>query len=158
MNSQAFHVLVVCTGNICRSPMAEGLLKHLLRGELRTRVTVSSAGTQALHGDRAQPFAIATMHNRGLDISGHRARLLGPGLIRAADLIVVMEPQHARVIRRTVLTVGSNVRLLSRFGTDPDLKAIPDPMGAPLTVYQACADMMQPCIQGLLGWIEKNWM
>ncbi len=150
------HVLIVCTGNICRSPMAEGMLKNQLSDLLAKRVTVSSAGTHALHGNQAQPFAIQAMQSRGIDISEHRARLVGPGLIRTADLIVVMEPLHARLIRRAVLSGRSKVSLLSSYGPDPNLEEIPDPMGAPLKIYEGCAGLMQPCIDGLITALEKT--
>lgn len=147
---------MVCTGNICRSPMAEGMLTHQLSDSLAKRVTVSSAGTHALHGNQAQPYAVQTMQRRGIDISEHRARLAGPVLIRTADLIVVMEPLHARLIRRAVLSTRSKVSLLSSYGPDPNLKEIPDPMGAPLKVYQDCADLMQPCIDGLITSLDQT--
>ena len=119
------------------------------------KVTVASAGTHALHGDRAQPFAVQTMRQRGIDITAHRARLVGPTLIRAADLIVVMEPLHARLIRRAVMQTGPKVQLLTSFDPNSDLREVPDPMGAPLKTYEACADLMEPCIQGLIASLEK---
>jgi len=156
MNEQRHHVLVVCTGNICRSPMAEGMLKHQLPEPLANVVTVASAGTHALHGNQAQPFAVQAMQGRGIDISEHRARLVGPVLIRTADLIVVMEPLHARLIRRAVLSGRPKVSLLSSYGPDPNLEEIPDPMGAQLKVYKDCAELMQPCIDGLITVLEQT--
>ena len=156
MTAKTYHVLMVCTGNICRSPMAEGMLKYGLPKTLAHRISVASAGTHALHGNRAQPFAVQTMQQRGVDITKHRARLLGPTLIRAADLIVVMEPLHARLIRRAVMNIGSKVQLLTFYNPETDLREVPDPMGAPLATYEACADLMQPCIQGLITALEKT--
>ncbi len=158
MNHRRHHVLVVCTGNICRSPMAEGMLKRRLPDALAKIVSVASAGTHALHGNQAQPYAVQAMQRRGIDITGHRASLVGPALIRAADQIVVMEPLHARLIRRAVLNAQSKVSLLSVFGPDPTLKEIPDPMGAPLKVYEDCADLMQPCINGLIASLAQTWL
>ena len=65
-----YRILVVCTGNICRSPMAEGMLKKDLPERLAARVMISSAGTHALHGNMAQPHAIEVMQGMGVDISG----------------------------------------------------------------------------------------
>jgi protein-tyrosine phosphatase len=147
---------MVCTGNICRSPMAAGMLEQGLPEALAKTVSVSSAGTHALHGDRAQPFAIETMRRRGIDISDHRARLVSPALIRAADLIAVMEPLHVSLIRRAVLSAGPNVQLLTAYNPNSEHSEVPDPMGAPLKTYEACADLMQPCIDGLIRSLEQT--
>lgn len=86
-------VLVVCTGNICRSPMAEGLLKNLLP-DLR----VMSAGLEALTGFSADPIAVELMMSRGVDIAHHRARQLESWMCRDFDLILVMENLQKRLI------------------------------------------------------------
>lgn len=148
-SARVHHVLIVCSGNICRSPMAEGLLKALLPPELEGVVQVTSAGTLALHGNRAEPNAILAMAKRGIDISAHRARLLSGALVGAADRIVVMEPQHARAVRRASFGARRRVALLSSYGPNRKLRSIPDPIGAPLSTYEACARLMEPCLEGL---------
>ena len=89
-------VLVVCVGNICRSPMAEAMLQHELKD--KTDVSVTSAGLGSLAGHAASKHAVALMEERGLDISGHKARQLTPDLISDSDLILVMEAGHRRAI------------------------------------------------------------
>ncbi len=109
-------VLVVCTGNVCRSPMAEHLLRTALPG-----LDVSSAGTGALVGEPMQPFALSALAARGIDGSAFRARQLGGEQIEVADLVLTATRRHRadvvtlspRAAART-FTVGELDRLLSR--------------------------------------------
>src|SRR5512136_1311836 len=89
-------VLVVCVGNICRSPMAEALLRARL-GHW-PRFDVSSAGLSALVGRPADESTVALMRERGIDISAHRARQLTPRLVAGSDLVLVMETGHERAV------------------------------------------------------------
>jgi protein-tyrosine phosphatase len=84
-------ILVLCIGNICRSPMAEGLLKEALPGH-----EISSAGLGALVGQPADPHAVALMQQQGIDISAHRARQLESWMIVTADLVLVMDMEQKR--------------------------------------------------------------
>ena len=88
------NILVVCIGNICRSPMAEGLLKHALVACNKDGCTVSSAGLSALTGHPPDPKACQLMIEKGIDISYYRACQLNKEMIRKADLILVMESAH----------------------------------------------------------------
>jgi protein-tyrosine phosphatase len=88
-------ILIVCVGNICRSPMAEALLRERLGNR-----NVSSAGLSAVIGHGADPHAVALMGERGIDISEHRARQLVDPVSRNADLILVMETSHSREIEQ----------------------------------------------------------
>ncbi|MDE2295455.1 MAG: low molecular weight phosphotyrosine protein phosphatase [Gammaproteobacteria bacterium] len=86
-------ILVVCTGNICRSPMAEALLKgHLSKPNKR----VASAGTGALVGHPADPLAQAVMKDHGHDLGGHRGRQVNAALLSAADLVLALDESHRR--------------------------------------------------------------
>lgn len=86
-------ILVVCVGNICRSPMAEAVLRAHYPDK-----TVQSAGIDALAGEPAHPTAIALMRERGLDLDGHRGRQLDERLLRGSDLVLVMERGHQKWI------------------------------------------------------------
>jgi protein-tyrosine phosphatase len=115
-------ILTVCVGNICRSPMAEALLKDRLarRG---VRVTIESAGLGALVGRPADPTAQQLMAERGLDLSRHRARQLMPELVRAFDLVLVMESDQQRAVEAMVPSARGRVHRIGRWGNFD----VPDP-------------------------------
>lgn len=88
-------ILVVCTGNICRSPIAEGVLRDALRARLGTAApAVGSAGTAGWEGSQAQPESIEAAGERGVDIRNHRARALSKAQIERSDLILGMAAEH----------------------------------------------------------------
>jgi len=149
-----YEILVVCTGNICRSPMAAGLLRHNLPDELRPRMAIGSAGTSALHGHQAAPYAVQTMAEAGIDISDHRARQVSSELVRRADLILTMERAHQQEIRQMMLWNKSHVKLLSKFDPHCDVLDVPDPYGGPLEAYRQCLEIIQPCVNWLIAWLS----
>ena len=92
-------ILVVCTGNVCRSPIAEGLLRVALEARLGAEAPdVTSAGTMGWAGSGADPNSVAAAAERGVDISGHRARELEPAEIARSALILGMATEHARAV------------------------------------------------------------
>jgi protein-tyrosine phosphatase len=108
-------ILIVCTGNICRSPMAEVLLRQRLR-ERRPSAVVESAGISALVGHPADPLAQELMANRGLDLSAHRARQLSPELMRLFELVLVMEAGQQRAVEALDPTSRGRVHRVGRIG------------------------------------------
>lgn len=105
---------MVCVGNVCRSPMAEALLRARLAG--RDGVVVASAGIAALVDRPADPTAQELMRERGLDLSGHRARQLTPALATAFELVLVMEDGHRREVEAMAPAARGRVQRLGRFG------------------------------------------
>ena len=140
------HILVVCVGNICRSPMAEALLKRALRGQ--DGFTAESAGLGALVGHPASEYSQELMLEMGLDISEHRARQIHPDMVREADLVLVMEAGHKRAIDDADPTARGKVHRLGEWqDTDVD-----DPYRKPREAYEkALADIQE----GVRLWVEK---
>jgi protein-tyrosine-phosphatase len=133
-------ILFVCTGNVCRSPMAAGLLQQ--RVEARTRVR--SAGLWASDGQPASENALAVMAERGIDLSYHRAHNLTTDDVAEADLILAMTNEHARLIRHTWSQYAWKVYLLSEMvGKRRDVE---DPYGGSIEEYRACADTLSQYI------------
>lgn len=105
-------VLTVCSGNICRSPMAEGLLRARLGPARR----VASAGLQAVVGRPADPEAVALLRERGIDISSHVARQLTPELLAEFDLVLVMEDAQRVELERLARSARGRVHRIGKFG------------------------------------------
>lgn len=152
----AFSVLMVCTGNICRSPMAEGILRRMLPERLKPVVSIGSAGTHGLHGNRADPFAVAAAASHGADISSHRARLLDAALVRSVDLILAMENIHLSSINSLLFWRCSSAHLLGEFAAQRENPEIEDPYGAPLIAYETCASEIVACMPAVIDHILRR--
>ncbi len=151
-----YQILIVCTGNICRSPMAEGLLRYHLATDLKERIDVASAGTHAVHGNQAEPYAVEAIANMGIDIRNHRARQLTRTIANSADLILGMEKAHLSLIKRTLGWRQPKPRLLSEFDPQSNHRDIQDPYGRPLEAYEECLQTLRPCIKGLILWLGNT--
>ena len=147
---------MVCTGNICRSPMAEGILRKMLPPDLLPAVTVRSAGTHGLHGNRAEPSAIQAAAAYGADISGHRARILDGPMIRSVDLILAMESYHLKKINDLLFFRCRYAQLLGSHDPRRTAPEIEDPYGLPLRAYESCAHEIAACMPGLIAAIREK--
>ena len=141
-------ILFVCTGNTCRSPMAESILKKMWP-ERKNKIKIHSAGTAALTGSRATPLAIKMMKDKGAGINLHRSTPLDKEIIEKADLILVMEPGHKKEVLNISLPAEGKVFLLKDFALGLK-EEILDPMGNSEERYQKCIREIEESIKGLI--------
>lgn len=142
-------IVLVCTGNTCRSPMAETLLREQIRQKLGSEdsVRVLSAGVAAMAGSGASPQSVEVMGRRGLDLTGHSSRPLDDSVMNVADLVLTMTGGHRAAILAAWPGMHDRVHNLRRDGGD-----ISDPVGMPVEVYQACADQIE---NELAAWLDS---
>ena len=137
MTERPFRILFVCTGNTCRSPLAEAIARRELERRGREgEVRVGSAGVAATQGQPASEGSRIVAQEEGLDLDGHRSRLLTRELASEADLILAMSGGH--VARVLAVAEDARVSLLGDFARDTPFGGppVPDPFGAPVEVYR----------------------
>jgi protein-tyrosine phosphatase len=148
------HVTFVCTGNICRSPVAALVFReHLRRAGLTELVEVSSAGTGGWHvGDPADPRAAKSLADGGYPTDHVAAQLEDRHL--AADLLVALDAGHERALRR--LTDPDRVRMLRSFDPDADGLNVPDPYYGDRQGFDEVLAMVEAAMPGLLAWVRER--
>lgn len=151
-----FKVLMVCTGNICRSPMAAAFLTQMLTNDLEGKVDVFSAGTHAIFGYPAEPFACQAAEYFGCNLDKHRSQTLSKEMVRSAGLVLVMEPKQVAMIKNAFLFGKIPVKLLSDFDPNRKLTSIKDPFGKTLDDYLTCASDIVTCLEVVLLFLRRK--
>jgi protein-tyrosine phosphatase len=150
-------VLFVCMGNICRSPLAQGVFEDVLRREgLEGKVSVDSAGTGAWHvGSSPDDRALSAASLRGVDISSQRARRIKPEDCQNFDYVLTMDEENYRAVAG--LCRGSAVvRPFLDFATDPPETAVPDPYYGGPDGFEHVLDLVEEASEGLLEDIRER--
>jgi len=141
-------VLMVCVGNICRSPMAEALLINRLSDSNYSKINIASAGVGALVGHEADATAKELMTEKNIDVSMHRARQLNTELISEYDLILVMEKGHINAVHNIAPSSKGKVHLLGKWS---DFE-ISDPYMQPRREFEVALELIE---RGVDEWVEK---
>jgi RpiB/LacA/LacB family sugar-phosphate isomerase len=149
-------ILFVCTGNVCRSPMAEGIFRQAVQG--RGEYQVLSAGLGAVEGQPPSPYAVQAVNELGIDISALRSRLLTGELVEQADYIFGMTHSHIDTVKVLYPQAEEKTFLLREFDETLDSfeKDISDPIGGSYEVYLNCRDQLEQGIASLLGFVEQG--
>ena len=149
-------ILLVCTGNSCRSIMAEGYLVKRLK-ELGIKADVMSAGTNAAPGLKPTEEAVQVTKENGIDISEYTSSRLNKVQIDAADIILVMSRHHRDDALNLEPEAKNKIRFLREFSLEKTRRTdtIDDPIGKPVRTYREIFEIIKDSIEGFLKWLKK---
>ena len=151
INQQISNILFVCTGNICRSPFAQGLFTKLVNQHRYKDFHADSAGLIALPGNSATYLAQKVAAEHGVDLTAHRAKLVSEELVRWSDLILVMEKSQKNILLTNFPEASDKTFLLRRFARfGSRSRGIADPYGLRFDAYRFCFLDIEDSVLGLL--------
>lgn len=137
------HITFICTGNTCRSPMAEGIARKIIAEKYpEAQITLSSAGLNTFNGSPASQNSIDVCREIGIDLLEHRSRRINQEIADNTDIFAVMTQSHADFLRRCGVP-SNKIELLGN--------GIPDPFGGDIEIYRRCRDSITNAVEGLLA-------
>ncbi|MDP3386095.1 MAG: low molecular weight protein arginine phosphatase [Eubacteriales bacterium] len=147
-------ILFVCTGNTCRSPMAEGLFSKIIesKGVSKEVYTVVSAGLMTVDGLEASEFAVEALNEKGIDIRDHRSKRLTTDMIEEADLILTMTYSHKTAVIQKSANASEKTYTLKEYANHGDSNMdIADPFGMDIDAYQQCAEEISTTLESIVN-------
>lgn len=151
MKSKIENILFICTGNTCRSPIAEALFKQ--KKGVKKSWKCISAGTHAIENLPASLEAQIVVKDKGGNLKNHKSRLVNKNLMDKADLILVMTEGHKRFVNEVFKDSSHKVYLLSELGTSESIE-IGDPFGSSLEKYKIVSDQIEKAIYDLITFLN----
>ena len=157
-NALMYHIMFICTGNSCRSPMAEGLLKKLIPANYQNKIHVSSAGVGGFDDYPPTIETIEVSAENGVDIRKHRSRSISISMVEKANLILVMAKDHERIMRLHFSNYADHIFLLKTFEREKKFfmkESISDPIGRDINYYRMIFKEIETEIKRILPIILK---
>lgn len=142
------NILIICVGNVCRSPVAEVLLKHKFQG---TNLSISSAGIGALVGNPMDKTAHEVLRENGLECVTHRARQVDSDMLHRADLVLAMEQSHIQHLRQIAPEVHGKTFLMGKWLDDME---IPDPYRQSKPAFEHVHSLLTQSVESWLPYLK----
>lgn len=158
MSQSKDQIVVVCTGNICRSPMGERLLAHALQNEAEPlrNLKVISAGTHAANGQPASYHSVKALDKVGIDLTDHKSRPVDQAMLERAVAVFCMSQGHRDILVALYPEYAGRIHLFREFLRQPGYADITDPFGMNSVAYQSSLDSMVEAIPSLLAYLRKT--